>query len=323
MGKGEIGVRGIVRGKEGRGERGDEAIKGGVLRCRGVWLFGGITMYFYPPTIWVGEPRNLLSALPDEVFDCVVWEAYVGNKHITENLLAQHPTREVVYALSRRKNGPISFVYRSIVPYLHDVRRLMIDVGTCAIVGSPQVMPYVRVACDPVFGMENFANEIVWAFSRRMRPATRWENWHNTIYLYAKDIERQYVNLEGVDRMSVRQSQRTRRLLRTRGAEYAEIGRAPSDVWLLALPRRGAATFGYHGRPMLLYKRLIHAHSVPGSMVLSLFDVTGVSLRAAVELGRSCILVLPSPNVLEKLKESLFGLDVRILGDADIGVFAA
>lgn len=280
-------------------------------------------MYFFPPTVVVGEPHVLFSVLPDEVFDCVIWEMFADVTPVSRQLLSEHPLGDVLWQVRKTLKGGIPFFYRWLVPYAADVRRVLIDVGTCAVIGQPSLMPYTRLALDPIFGMKNFANEIIWAFSRKMRPAKQWEAWHNTIYLYAKQVDKQYINLEGIDRLSVRMTTKYRRLFRRRGPEYAEIGRAPSDVWLLPLPRRKAAKFKKHGRSMLLYKRLIQAHSVPGSMVLSLFDVTGLSLRSAIELGRSCILVLPKEFYLNAILEEIQDLNVRVIYSEKQADFAA
>ncbi len=269
-------------------------------------------MYFYPTTVFVGECRDFLSMLPDEVFDCVIWEAISLEKKLAISEVERYEFGDVIKPMLRGGRGRITQVLRSIVPYAENVRRLLVDVGTCAVVGMYDVMPYVRIVLDHFFGLGNFANEVIWAYSREMKPANRWQNWHHTVYLYAKELGKQYVNLDGIDRLALHMTRRRNRLVVSRGPEYAEIGRAPSDVWMIPRARgKYLEKYGNRDRSMIFYKRIIHAHSVPGSMILSLFDVTGISLRAAVELGRSCILVIPNKLHLENIQEDLKGLKVR------------
>src|SRR3989338_1879115 len=49
-----------------------------------------------------------------------------------------------------------------------------------------RVSAYVKLALDEIFGIDNFQNEIIWAYEGSSRPRKAWDKKHETILMYSK-----------------------------------------------------------------------------------------------------------------------------------------
>lgn len=74
-------------------------------------------------------------------------------------------------------------------PRLSKMRTLLSDTGLIAVHLDYHAMHYVKVMMDEIFGMENFVNEIVWAYKSGGAGSRSFARKHDTILLYSKTCE--------------------------------------------------------------------------------------------------------------------------------------
>jgi site-specific DNA-methyltransferase (adenine-specific) len=159
---------------------------------------------------------------------------------------------------------------------------------------------YVKVALDQILGRERFVNEIIWAYDYGGRPKNRWPAKHDTILWYALDPDAATFNFEAIDRIPYMAPSLV-------GEEKAARGKTPTDVWWHTIvPTNGREKTGYPTqKPLGILRRLIAVHSNPGDTVLDFFAGSGTTGAAAVELGRSAILIDQSDDAIAIMSKRL------------------
>ncbi len=92
------------------------------------------------------------------------------------------------------KEGPSSFFQ-----YMYDrfvlMKDLLSDDGSIWVRFDYHYSHYIKAILDEIFGYENFKNEIIVNKSVRMKTeGNKFISWHDSIFLYYKDIEKGYFN---------------------------------------------------------------------------------------------------------------------------------
>ncbi|MCX8113389.1 MAG: site-specific DNA-methyltransferase [Bacteroidia bacterium] len=151
---------------------------------------------------------------------------------------------------------------------------------------------------DPIFGRENFLNEIIWAYDYGGRARDRWPAKHDTIFFYAKERGKHIFNWEEIERIPYMAPGLVT-------PEKAQRGKVPTDVWWHTIVGTNSREkTGYPTqKPLGILRRIIQASSPKGGIVLDFFAGSGTTGIAALELGRRFILVdnhLPALEVMEK-----------------------
>jgi site-specific DNA-methyltransferase (adenine-specific) len=159
---------------------------------------------------------------------------------------------------------------------------------------------YVKVALDQLLGRDRFINEIIWAYDYGGRPKNRWPAKHDTILWYATDPSRAVFNYDAIDRIPYMAPSLV-------GEEKATRGKTPTDVWWHTIvPTNSREKTGYPTqKPLGILRRIIAVHTDPGDTVLDFFAGSGTTGAAALELGRSAILIDQSEEAIAIIQKRL------------------
>ena len=187
-----------------------------------------------------------------------------------------------------------------LAPRLREIWRLLREDGALYLHLDAREVHYVKILLDNIFGRDCFLNEIIWAYDFGGRPKRRWPAKHDNILVYVKDREQYVFNRDQIDRIPYLAPGLV-------GAEKAERGKLPTDVWwhtivgTTAKERTGYPT----QKPVALAERIIRASSDAGELVLDPFAGSGTVGAAARGLGRRYCLIDDNPEAINVMRGRL------------------
>lgn len=193
-------------------------------------------------------------------------------------------------------------------PRLVEARRILTSDGSLFLHLDPRESHYAKVLLDQIFGRDAFKNEIIWSYDYGGRPKNRWPAKHDVILWYTKDPERYVFNFEEIDRIPYLAPSLV-------GAEKAERGKTPTDVWWNTIvPTSSAERTGYPTqKPLAILERIVRVHSQPGDVVLDFFAGSGTTGVAAARHGRGYVLVDSSEEAIQVMRERLAATEPEVL----------
>jgi len=185
-------------------------------------------------------------------------------------------------------------------PRLVEAHRLLTDSGTLYLHLDYREAHYAKVALDALFGRESFLNEIIWAYDYGAKSTKRWPTKHDTILVYVKNPATYYFDSTAVDREPYMAPGLVT-------PEKVARGKLPTDVWWHTIVSpTGKEKTGYATqKPVGILRRIIQASSAEGDRVLDPFAGSGTTGAAAVELGRSCVLIDSSEESVSLIEQRL------------------
>jgi site-specific DNA-methyltransferase (adenine-specific) len=189
-------------------------------------------------------------------------------------------------------------------PRLLEGRRVLARSGTLYFHIDYREAHYCKLLLDEVFGRENFLNEIIWAYDYGARTKKRWPAKHDTILVYAKDLEHCYFDAAEVDREPYMAPGLVT-------AEKAARGKLPTDVWWHTIvPTNGREKTGYPTqKPEGVVRRMVLASSRPGDMCLDFFAGSGTLGAVAAKHGRGYVLIDESAQAVEVATRRLAAIE--------------
>jgi site-specific DNA-methyltransferase (adenine-specific) len=185
-------------------------------------------------------------------------------------------------------------------PRLEEAFRVLNQRGTLYLHLDYREAHYAKVLLDALFGPDCFLNEIIWAYDYGGKSKSRWPSKHDTILVYVKDPANYYFDSESVDREPYMAPGLVT-------SEKVEKGKLPTDVWWHTIVSpTGKEKTGYPTqKPIGILRRIIHASSKEGDMVMDFFAGSGTTGFVANELGRRFFLVDQNPESIEVIKNRL------------------
>ncbi len=187
-------------------------------------------------------------------------------------------------------------------PRLREAHRVLAPHGSFYLHVDYREVHRCRFLMDDLFGPANFLNEIIWAYDYGARPKTRWPAKHDNILFYVKDARNYVFNVEEIERIPYMAPGLV-------GPEKAARGKLPTDTWWHTIvPTKGAERTGYPTqKPLGVLRRIVTASSRPGDVVLDFFAGSGTTGMAALELGRSFILIDDNPEAIKVMAKRFAG----------------
>lgn len=175
------------------------------------------------------------------------------------------------------------------------------DTGSIFVHIDYRMSHYVRMWLEEIFGVDNFRNEIIWAYDYGGRSKRKWSSKHDTIFWVTKTDEYTF-NYDEIDRIPYMAPGLV-------GPEKAAKGKTPTDVWWHTIvPTNGKERTGYPTqKPVGLLERIVKVHSNPGDNLLDFFAGSGSFGEAALKHGRNVTLVDKNPEAI-KVMEKRFGI---------------
>jgi site-specific DNA-methyltransferase (adenine-specific) len=182
-------------------------------------------------------------------------------------------------------------------PRLREAHRVLKGTGTLYFHIDYREVHYCKVLLDRIFGRPSFLNEIIWAYDYGARTTKKWPPKHDNILVYAKDPDRYHFDLSEVDRIPYLAPGLV-------GPEKAARGKLPTDTWWHTIVSpTGKEKLGYPTqKPIGILRRIVRASCPKGGLVLDFFAGSGTTGAAALETGRSFILVDSSPEAIKTMK---------------------
>ena len=183
-------------------------------------------------------------------------------------------------------------------PRLREAHRVLAPAGTLYFHIDYREVHYCKVLLDQIFGRSNFLNEIIWAYDYGARATKRWPAKHDNILMYVKDAKRYHFDTAAVARIAYMAPALV-------GPEKAARGKLPTDTWWHTIVSpTGKEKTGYPTqKPLGVLRRILQASSRPGDLVLDFFAGSGTTGAAALELGRSFLLVDSNPQALRVMRK--------------------
>ena len=194
------------------------------------------------------------------------------------------------------------------------MRELLAENGSIYVHCDDRLGHYLKVIMDEIFGYENFLNEIIWRYTRRLGAEKKYPSKHDIILFYTKTsdfilwpIYKKFteLNLDEKDKLlrwyKEKDEKGLYQLVKTFNGETKKIylDREKSiqvdDVWTDIEPPNifGPARIEWLDfqtqKPEALLKRIILASSNPGDIVADFFCGSGTTLAVAEKLGRRWI----------------------------------
>jgi site-specific DNA-methyltransferase (adenine-specific) len=190
-------------------------------------------------------------------------------------------------------------------PRLIEARRVLKPDGSLYFHIDYREAHYCKVLLDGIFGRDSFVNEIIWAYDYGARTTKKWPPKHDTIFFYAKDPKRYVWNKGAIDRIPYMAPGLV-------GPEKAARGKLPTDTWWHTIVSpTGKEKLGYPTqKPLGILRRIVAASSPPGGVVLDFFAGSGTTGAAALEAGRSFVLVDESAEAIRVMKRRFAGQNV-------------
>jgi DNA modification methylase len=189
------------------------------------------------------------------------------------------------------------------------MKKLLTDNGSIYIHLDWHISHYIKLIMDEIFGINNFRNEIVWAYPAASVKTRRFFiRSYDTILFYSKSDDCIFNNdpniyMEYSDRVKKALREDERGVFYYRGGSHngkklsrkvyvEKEGIFPRDVWN-DIPYIRANTSEYQGfstqKPERLLKRIILASTNPSDLVADFFCGSGTTLAVAEKLGRNWI----------------------------------
>lgn len=184
------------------------------------------------------------------------------------------------------------------------MKELLSDDGTIFLHCDWHRSHYLKIILDEIFGIENFRNEIIWAYSTSGRSKDRFAQKHDTIFSYGK-TKRTFFNVdeskvpytEEYIKSHFRDRDDQDRVCRKRfdagkwRIYYPDAGMIPNDVWMIPYENSmSKRRVGYPTqKPELLLERLIKSATVEGDLVLDPFMGSGTTQNVSMKLRRNFI----------------------------------
>ena len=185
-------------------------------------------------------------------------------------------------------------------PRLIEAHRLLRDSGTLYVHLDYREAHYAKVALDALFGRASFLNEIIWAYDYGAKSTRRWPTKHDTILVYVKNPKTYFFDSTAVDREPYMAPGLVT-------PEKVARGKLPTDVWwhTIVSPTGNEKTGYATQKPLGILRRIIQASSAEGDPVLDPFAGSGTTGAAALELGRSVVLIDESPDAVAIIEKRL------------------
>jgi DNA modification methylase len=199
----------------------------------------------------------------------------------------------------------LNFLYERLII----MKKLLTDNGSIYIHLDWHISHYIKLIMDEIFGINNFRNEIVWAYPAASVKTRRFFiRSYDTILFYSKSDDCIFNNdpniyMEYSDRVKKALREDERGVFYYRGGSHngkklsrkvyvEKEGIFPRDVWN-DIPYIRANTSEYQGfstqKPERLLKRIILASTNPSDLVADFFCGSGTTLAVAEKLGRNWI----------------------------------
>lgn len=162
-----------------------------------------------------------------------------------------------------------------LIPRIKEMHRILKNTGSFYLHGDCRFIPYLRIECDKIFGIDNFRNEIIWKYGLGGSSNKQFAKKHDTILFYSKSKKYTF-NLQFEDATSNRMKGKQKKMI---------------DVWDIPnINNMAKERLDYPTqKPIELLHNIISASSNKGDIVIDCFMGSGTTGEVSLKLGRKFI----------------------------------
>ena len=236
---------------------------------------------------------QLLAETKDETIDLIYVDPPFGTNNIQSSRSGSY-------------TDPSSGYDEFVTQHLKEFHRVLKPTGAVCLHLDWHQVHVAKLACDRVFGIDSFLNEIIWAYDFGGRGKDRWPRKHDNILVYVKSNDEHVFNWNDIERIPYMAPSLQKDQLR------AQAGKVPTDVWWMSIV--GTASKERTGyptqKPVALVERFIVALTPKDGIVMDCFVGSGTTVAAAIKTGRCSIACDVSDQSLEVMRKR-FGDSVK------------
>ena len=251
-------------------------------------------------TIYKDETGNPLpkqvETFKDTWYPSVEMHRVINDLH---NLLLQSGVDDTRAKFLHDFLANVKNIEKSLQPYLTymtyrllEMRRVLKPAGTIYLHCDPTASHYLKTVMDCIFGIKQFRNEIVWAYTGPSATKKNFPKKHDVILRYSMgedwtfnpDPVRIPYSPESIARGEYGLDQSWGD---SEGGWINPDGKIPEDYWTDIPIVRGAESLKFPTqKPLALLERIVRASSNPGDFVLDPFCGCATTIEASHNLGR-------------------------------------
>jgi DNA modification methylase len=261
--------------------------------------------YLETSVLYCDDNLHRLSQFPAECIDLIYLDPPFFSNRTYEVIWGDEAE---VRSFEDRWEGGINVYVNWMRERVMEMHRILKPTGSIYLHCDFHASHYLKVMMDDVFGVNNFQNEVVWAYKSGGATRKRWARKHDVLLFYAKNERKMKFNPE-----QEKSYNRDFKPYRFEGVkEYKdEVGWYTlvnmKDVWNIDMVGRTAKErLGYPTqKPEALLERIVKASSNQGDVVLDPFCGCGTTVAVAERLGRQWIGIDISPTAVGLMKARL------------------
>ena len=177
----------------------------------------------------------------------------------------------------------LQFMYERLIL----LQELLADNGSIYLHCDPTMSHYLKLVMDEVFGIEQFQNEVVWAYRTGGVGKTTWPRKHDILLFYSKSSKYTHKPLQ--ERIYYEKPFFNEQI-DDEGRYFADV--YIRDTWddIKPIINVSKERIDYPTqKPEALVERIIKASSNPGDLVFDCFMGSGTTQAVAMKLGRRFI----------------------------------
>ncbi|MHB8279340.1 MAG: DNA methyltransferase [Candidatus Humimicrobiaceae bacterium] len=276
--------------------------------------------------IYSGDNLIWLKKFPDKYIDLIYLDPpFFSNKHYE----VIFNDGEEIRSFEDRWQGGINHYIEWMKERVFELHRVLKDTGSFYLHCDWHASHYLKVMCDDIFGVNNFLNELVWAYRERETSKRFYNRKHDVILFYVKNNKSNYIFnydliREKYSEVSIQkfkytdENEKNYRLRYKDGRsdpiqesedtyrQYLndESGPLPRDWFVLPFINQASLErFGYPTqKPEALLERIVKASSNKEDLILDPFCGCGTTIAVAQRLNRKWIGIDVSPAACKLMK---------------------
>ncbi len=269
--------------------------------------------------LWLGDNLEQLHSLPDACVDLIYLDPpFFSNRHYS---VVWGDAGEV-RSFSDKWAGGMEEYIAWLKLRVQEMHRVLKPTGSLFLHCDHHANAYIRVQIlDPIFGIQNFRNEIIWCYKSPSNTKKYFPSKHDTIFRYSKTAVFTFNKANVlIDYDALTLERRRYAETRSKGIPFKgkafEVylkGHLPNDWWD-DIPAGGQMSkyerMGYPTqKPEKLLARIIAVASNVGDLVLDPFVGGGTTVVVAQRLGRQWIGIDSSSKALQVTTQRLQALE--------------
>jgi site-specific DNA-methyltransferase (adenine-specific) len=248
--------------------------------------------------IYFGENLSILKTLKSESVDLI----YIDPPFNTGKIQSIHGNSY------KDKFQSLDLYLDFLRARVEELYRILKDTGSFYFHIDYRYVHYCKVMIDEIFGIENFMNEIIWAYDYGGRSKKKWSAKHDNILFYVKNNKKYYFNYENVERLPYLAPNLVTPEKRERGKTYTDVW------WNTIVHTTGKERVNYPTqKPVEIIKRIIKVSCPEGGVVLDAFAGSGTTGQACLDLGGTTkykfILIDSNQQAIETMKKRFWEKD--------------